>query len=102
MSNMSYCRFENTNQDLNDCQSALEELLANGRADDKLSERELKAAKKLAATCLDIAMLLAEHAGKDIEELDEEDIRLVIDNANQEAAQNEKRERDAEEREVES
>jgi hypothetical protein len=45
MSNMSYCRFENTLADLKDCAENLEE---------ELSEREHKARKKLIETCKDI------------------------------------------------
>jgi len=47
MSNMSYCRFENTLNDLRDCQDAL----ANGN---ELSESEEKCKNKLIALCKDI------------------------------------------------
>jgi hypothetical protein len=67
MSNMSYCRFENTERDLADCKDALEGM-SNG---DKspLSLSELRAAKRLAAHCADILALLAEVAGAEVEEL---------------------------------
>ncbi len=50
MANMSYCRFENTYHDLQDC---LEALANEGM--DSLSESEKKYAKKLIDTCTEIA-----------------------------------------------
>jgi len=46
MSNMSYCRFENTYGDLSDCVDALEE---SGLED--LSDREKKFAEKIKDLC---------------------------------------------------
>ena len=69
MSNMSYCRFENTSNDLSDCKDALEALLdcEHGGPQDSggLSDHELPAAKRLAATALEIVLRLAEEAGID-------------------------------------
>lgn len=48
--NMSYCRFENTYGDLQDCYDALAE-----KDLDELSESEKKYAKKLIKMCRDIA-----------------------------------------------
>lgn len=77
MSNMSYCRFQNTSGDLDDCQNALEGL-ANG--DERaLSRDELYAAKRLVNTCLDIVTVVAEHIGIDIDELDERKIDQILD-----------------------
>jgi len=50
MSNMSYCRFENTLADLRDCARALDD----GDADD-LSENEAQAARSLVKLCRRIA-----------------------------------------------
>lgn len=50
MPNMSYCRFENTLEDLQDCEQALRD---NKLFD--LSESELEKAKKLIQLCGDIA-----------------------------------------------
>jgi len=47
MSNMSYCRFQNTLNDLRDCQEHL---------DDELSEDEQEAKEKLLDICKDIAL----------------------------------------------
>ncbi len=69
MSNMSYCRFENTARDLADCQEVLEELF-DGSAE-PLSASELAAAKDLVSRCLAIALNTAEAAGVDIEDLDD-------------------------------
>ncbi len=49
MANMSYCRFENTYADLNDCYSALGEIDI-----DDLSTSEKRYAKKLLKLCKDI------------------------------------------------
>ena len=46
MSNMSYCRFENTSNDLQDCLEAMQELIDNFGVDeygDTLSKTELNA-----------------------------------------------------------
>lgn len=50
MGNASYCRFENTYQDLHDCHKAL-----NEKSLDELSESEKEYAKKLIKACKDIA-----------------------------------------------
>lgn len=47
---MSYCRFENTYQDLQDCYDALGE-----KSLDELSDSEKKYAKKLIQMCKEIA-----------------------------------------------
>ena len=52
MSNMSYCRFENTLSDLNDCADALDDIdgdLSN------LSDTEREAAERLIRLCKQIA-----------------------------------------------
>jgi len=49
MSNMSYCRFENTLHDLRDCWENFED------PQDELSESEKKARKKLVELCREIA-----------------------------------------------
>ncbi len=56
MSNMSYCRFENTSVDLDDCYNALEEMY--GEEDfEKLSDYERFAAIRLINTCKDIVRI---------------------------------------------
>lgn len=69
MSNMSYCRFQNTVSDLRDCHEALSDLRVGDI--EKLSEEELRAAKKLAIVCLRIVTDLADEAGL-VTELPEE------------------------------
>ena len=51
MSNMSYCRFQNTLKDLRDCADALEEI------GDNLAElsKEARAATELIAICQEIS-----------------------------------------------
>jgi hypothetical protein len=49
MANMSYCRFQNTLNDLRDCQEALDE-------QDCLSNDEARARDKLIALCVELAM----------------------------------------------
>lgn len=50
MGNMSYCRFENTYHDLDDCYNALGE-----KSFDELSKTEKKYALKLVRMCRNIA-----------------------------------------------
>jgi hypothetical protein len=61
MPNMSYCRFQNTLNDLRDC----EEALADG---DELSAEEARAAKKLLNLCADISGTYSEEDIEDMEE----------------------------------
>jgi hypothetical protein len=49
MGNMSYCRFENTVQDLEDCYD-------NFDLEEEASTYEVKARKKMINLCVDIAM----------------------------------------------
>ncbi len=51
MSNMAYCRFQNTLADLRDCEDALDEMWDLS----ELSEEERKAAKRLIQVCRRIA-----------------------------------------------
>lgn len=92
MSNMSYCRFRNTESDLRDCQDALEELLG-GQAR-PLSSDELSAAKRLVERCADILRLVGESAGLDVmsgEDDDEFDLRRdeILEQANASATSEE-------------
>ena len=57
MSNMSYCRFQNTAQDLADCEDVLDAFLAEEC--DVLSADELKAAERLVMLCLQVASKVA-------------------------------------------
>ena len=52
MSNMSYCRFQNTLKDLRDCVDALEEIGDNLA---ELSKEEARAATELIAICQEIS-----------------------------------------------
>ena len=57
MSNMSYCRFQNTAQDLQDCLDAMEELYnLDGENSDgeKLSESEYRAMKEIIELSVEI------------------------------------------------
>lgn len=85
MSNMSYCRFENTAGDLADCVDALEELLRG--EGEPLSDDELMAAKRLVKRCMDVAMLIEETTGEAYEDLDaaKRDVDNALDCAQQDA-----------------
>ena len=83
MSNMSYCRFQNTAGDLEDCADALIELL--DKKVTPLSRRELEAAKDLVATCQRIVDRVADENSTDRDELDETEIGGVLDHANAKA-----------------
>lgn len=82
MSNMSYCRFRNTENDLADCREALEALV-NDPAARPVSGEELSAAKRLAGDCLAILQLLANyHTDGVLEDLDEGKIGEALDDMN--------------------
>lgn len=57
MPNMSYCRFRNTLEDLQDCQSS------GFGSSEELSEQEDKARKKLIKLCCLIAQSYSEEIG---------------------------------------
>lgn len=61
MSNMSYCRFENTLVDLKDCYDHIQ--------GEDLSETELKARKKMIALCTDIACDFGSEVDRPCEEV---------------------------------
>ena len=77
MPNMSYCRFQNTAMDLDDCQDALEELI-NVPAR-PLSREELAAAKRLVKTCLNLVQIVAETGDCELADLDESDVDEILD-----------------------
>ena len=52
MANMSYCRFQNTLDDLRDCRDALMEM---GDYEKELDEEEARAAKRLLRICRELA-----------------------------------------------
>lgn len=58
MSNMSYCRFNNTALDLGDCKDAIDEMNGTITGEDgygeKLSESEFQSAKELIEYCREI------------------------------------------------
>lgn len=58
MANMSYCRFENTLSDLEDCKNALD-------IGDSLSKREAEKAKALIALCREISDFYGDGYGDD-------------------------------------
>ncbi len=52
MGNMSYCRFQNTIEDLRDCRDALMEM---GDYEKELDDEEARAAKRLLKLCRELA-----------------------------------------------
>jgi len=69
MSNMSYCKFQNTLSDLIDCRNTIEEMIT-GDEDEvlTLSHEEARAAEHLAEQCFDILTLLCEYAGVELDQ----------------------------------
>jgi hypothetical protein len=65
MSNMSYCRFENTVADLKDCYAHI--------TDNDLSEDEWGYRKRLIQTCVDIALECGHEVGQEVQEVEEGD-----------------------------
>ena len=82
MSNMGYCRFENTSRDLADCKNALERMIND--KDRSLSEDELDSAKKLASDCLTIVKMLTEYADDSSGQDDPDVLADALDNLNEE------------------
>jgi hypothetical protein len=100
MSNMSYCRFENTARDLSYCQDALDALFS-ADLDSVLSSTELAAAKQLVKTCLAIADMVRDAGDPAIEETDDlaKHVAGILDAAN-EKAEDEQASYDAQDHEV--
>ena len=95
MSNMSYCRFQNTALDLDDCADALEELLNADR--EALSADELRAAKRLVELCFSIVTMVADSSEYEVDEFMErfdsdKIVAAVLDEANADAARRTKEE----------
>lgn len=67
MSNMSYCRFQNTLNDLRDCRNAL----SGGRG--RLSQDEAEAAMSMLSVCKDVVEALEGSNINDLLEGDEEE-----------------------------
>ena len=105
MSNMSYCRFENTFRDLGDCETALECLIKgyedpDGEQLTPLSDSEKRFAIRLIDTAFDIVNMVAESAGvRNLEDLTDTDIIDVIETAQAAARAEETARIEAEERE---
>lgn len=78
MSNMSYCRFQNTASALSVCEHVLEDLTDGDP--EKLSDDELSAAKQLVASCVNIVQLLAERGELEFEP--DMDLAPVLDELN--------------------
>lgn len=89
MSNMSYCRFQNTARDLYDCETSLEEMIDG--IDTALSREELKAANRLVVSCLSIVQKIAD-AGNvvsvDLDELNNKRVASILESINTNAARN--------------
>jgi hypothetical protein len=84
MDNKSDYRFRHIVTDLSDCEDAIEELL-NGVTDDgqPLSEDELRAARRLIASCFNVVSLVADGANAtlDLDEV-EQSVEAVLRKAN--------------------
>jgi hypothetical protein len=81
MSNMSYCRFENTLRDLVDCHETIESLLAGEAA--PLSDTELRCAIALIEQCRDTLLLISEEQCLDLGDVDNVDAKDALNFANQ-------------------
>lgn len=78
MANMSYCRFRNTLTDFRDCCDTLRALMDGEEDADRISGEELEAAQRLLAEAIQIVTETAEHVGKPVEELDEDDAESML------------------------
>jgi hypothetical protein len=68
MSNMPDCRYRHIVTDLSDCEDAIDELF-NGVTDDgqPLSDDELRAARRLVTSCINIVTLVADMAHVEVD-----------------------------------
>ena len=64
MSNMSYCRFENTSIDVIDCVEALEGIMDSKTVREDLSETEIGGLAELAVQAVHIAEVFQQELGK--------------------------------------
>lgn len=80
MSNMSYCRFQNTSRDLVDCRETLQGLIDGEER--PLSREELAAAKRLVMCCSQIIGMMVEYSNADETDFQERDIDAALDMAN--------------------
>lgn len=69
MSNMSYCRFQNTKSDLQDCKEAFEEAILNDSEEHKLGQQEAAAFVEMIETMREFLDLINTHS-----EIDTDDI----------------------------
>ena len=84
MSNMSDCRYRRIVTDLSDCEDAIDELF-NGVTDDgqPLSDDELRAARRLVTSCINIVTLVADMAQVEVDLAGvEQSIETVLRKAN--------------------
>ena len=76
MANMSYCRFENTASDLDDCLGAIEDAIENGLTMEQfkksLSDYELMGFHRLMSTCEAMLNAVTELEEREIFEVDDE------------------------------
>ena len=66
MGNMSYCRFENTSSDLQDCINAVGEMIEGGY---DLNEYETRGFRRLIEQAAELLQLIGETVGIDAEEI---------------------------------
>lgn len=66
MGNMSYCRFENTRSDVNDCKEAIEEFFYD---EEEISDRERQHAGWMLEDMIEMLGFIAEHEGVSVGEL---------------------------------
>lgn len=89
MSNMSYCRFQNTERDFDDCKVALFGMIDEPNEYGALSREELNAAKRLALAAIELLQTLCDHAGIDTQTLfdsasiQQHEVETILDNINQ-------------------
>lgn len=88
MTNMSYCRFQNTRMDFSDCKDALEALINGEEA--PLSDEELRAAKALAEEAFEFLQLICEGANLVWSRLDEDKLGRAVEFINELAAKQER------------
>lgn len=82
MSNMSYCRFQNTSADLADCIGALDAAIKEPEDCVPLSSDEYNAALRLVAQASELLQLLADRFCADVRVIDQTGNHVELDRFN--------------------
>jgi hypothetical protein len=106
MSNMSYCKFQNTDRDFDDCVNDVENRIDSPDEDlegdpiEPLSEHETRSAVSLILKAQDLVLMVSEACNiEGLDELTDTDVKRFVAHLNLDAIKNEKKRDDRQRRE---